>query len=177
MLRLTLDMDDVLADTHEKLIDIVLNEFDTIYSREDLMKDSLRNLLHPKQYGKIRNILLSEGFFADIPVKKGAVETVRRLSDYYEIYIATAAMEFPNSFVDKYNWLKKHFDFIDWKNIVFCGDKSIINSDYLIDDHTKNLIPFKGTGILFTAPHNLNVTGFQRVDNWDEVSELFLPHR
>lgn len=177
MLRLTLDMDDVLADTHEKLIDIVLNEFDTVYSREDFLQDSFRNLLHPKQHQKIRNILLSDGFFADIPVKEGAIETVQKLSNYYEIYIATAAMEFPNSFNDKYNWLKRYFGFIDWKNIVFCGDKSIIQSDYLIDDHTKNLIPFKGTGILFSAPHNLQVADFQRVNNWDEVGELFLPHQ
>lgn len=177
MLRVALDMDDVLANTHEKLVDIALNEFDIVYSKEEMMQDSLRNLLHPKQFAKIRSVLFSDGFFADIPVKEGAIETVYEMSNYYEIFIATAAMEFPNSFVDKYNWMKKYFPFIHYQNIVFCGDKSIIKADYLIDDHAKNLLPFSGKGILFTAPHNLKVTGFERVNSWTEVAELFLPHR
>jgi 5'(3')-deoxyribonucleotidase len=34
---------------------------------------------------------------------------------------------------------------------------------------------FRGEGILFTAPHNLKVSGYRRVDNWQQVEQLFLP--
>lgn len=175
MLRLTLDMDDVMASTHEKLVDIALNEFETIYNREDFFNQSLQEILHPKQMKRLYKIIQMPGFFSDIAVKEKAIETVYRLSGYYEIFVATAAMEFPNSFREKYDWLKKHFDFIPWSNIVFCGDKSIISSDYLIDDHARNLRAFKGEGVLFTSPHNLSETEFKRVSDWDEVAELFLP--
>jgi len=175
MLRLTLDMDDVLADTHEKLIDIVLNDFTNTLTEKELRSKALKDIVHPKQMTKLHKIMNTTGFFADIPVKKDAVEVVYALSKYYEIFVATACMEFPNSFKDKFDWLHKHFGFIPWTNIVFCGYKSIIHSDYLIDDHVRNLVAFKGEGILFTAPHNLRDTTFKRVSSWKDVSELFLP--
>lgn len=175
MLRLTLDMDDVLANTHEKLVNIVLNDFATIRTEKELNSRPLRELLHPKQLSKLHKIMDTPGFFADIKVKEDAIETVLRLSRFYEIYIATACMEFPTSFNDKFEWLRRHFPFIPWTNIVFCGYKSIIQSDYLIDDHVRNLTAFKGEGILFTAPHNLKETSFRRVSSWKDISELFLP--
>jgi len=84
-------------------------------------------------------------------------------------------MKFPTSFNDKFAWLRKHFPFIPWTNVVFCGYKSIIQSDYLIDDQVRNLAAFKGKGVLYTAPHNLKTKTFKRVSNWNDVSELFLP--
>ncbi|KAA0994238.1 5'(3')-deoxyribonucleotidase [Dyadobacter sp. UC 10] len=168
-------MDDVLANTHEKLVNVVLNDFDTNYTEKDLLPRALREVLHPKQLTKLNRIIDSPGFFSDIKVKEGAQETVYQLSKFYELFVATACMEFPNSFRDKFDWLKKHFPFIPWTHIVFCGYKSIIQSDYLIDDHVRNLVAFKGQGILFSAPHNLKETTFKRVSNWNEVSELFLP--
>jgi 5'-nucleotidase len=177
MLRLTLDMDDVMADTHEKLTGIILNDFQTTLSKNDLETKPLKELLHPKQLTRLNKIMNEPGFFADVQVKKDARETVYQLSGFYEVFVATAAMEFPNSFKDKFDWLKKHFDFIPWSNIVFCGHKSIIHSDYLIDDHVQNLNAFKGEGILFTATHNLKEKSFRRVSGWQEIAELFLPNR
>jgi len=175
MKRITLDMDDVLADTHGKLIDIALNEFTTNHTLHDFQNHALHELLHAKQMKKLYAFIQQPGFFADIPAIEGAVEVVTHLSQYYEIYIATAAMEFPNSFREKYDWLATHLPFIPWTNIVFCGDKSIISSDYLIDDHVKNLVAFKGKPILYSAPHNLKETSFQRVSSWAEIADLFLP--
>lgn len=175
MLRITLDMDDVLADTYGKLIDYALNEFDTTHLPGDFRQQPLRELLHPKQMTKLSEYLNQPGFFRDIPVMDGAVHTVKELSQYYEIFVATAAMEFPNSFREKFDWLAAHFPFISWQNIVFCGDKSIIASDYLIDDHIKNMVSFTGKGILFSAPHNLKENAYPRVASWREVGEMFLP--
>ena len=38
------------------------------------------------------------------------------------------------------------------RHYVFCGDKSILRADYLIDDLPKNLLRFEGQGLLYTAP-------------------------
>lgn len=175
MVRITLDMDDVLADTNGKLIDIVLNEFSTFHIREDFYTQSFKELLHPKQLKKLFSRLHEPGFFKDIPVMPDATDVVFELSRYYEIFVATASMEFPNSFREKFDWLQAYFPFIPWTNIVFCGNKSIISSDFLIDDHVKNLTSFKGKGILFSAPHNLKETNYRRVNNWKEIADLFLP--
>ena len=87
---------------------------------------------------------------------EGAVEAVKKLQQTYDVYVVSAAMEFPNSLIEKRNWLKKHFPFIDWRNIILCGSKHIINTDYMIDDHPKNLDPFKGETLLFEAFHNMD---------------------
>jgi 5'(3')-deoxyribonucleotidase len=50
----------------------------------------------------------------------------------------------------------------------------MIQADYLIDDHEKNLKTFNGTPLLFTAPHNLHIHEYQRVDTWDAVANLLL---
>jgi 5'(3')-deoxyribonucleotidase len=92
----------------------------------------------------------------------------------YEIFITTAAMDVPCSFTAKFDWLQKHFPFIPTSHVVFCGDKSIVAADYLIDDDTRHFERFRGEGILFTAPHNVNETAFRRVNDWVEVGELFL---
>jgi 5'-nucleotidase len=176
MRRLTLDMDDVMANTHAKLVNVILNDFSTALEEKDFQTRAIRELLHPKQLTKLNRIIDTPGFFSDIEVMPGAVETVYKLTQFYEVFVATACMEFPTSFRDKFDWLQKHFKFIPWTNIVFCGYKSIIQSDYLIDDHVRNLNAFKGTGILFSAPHNLGNNNFRRVSDWKEVSELFLPN-
>jgi 5'(3')-deoxyribonucleotidase len=93
---------------------------------------------------------------------------------HYEIFIASAAMEVPTSFNAKYTWLERHFPFIPHTHIVFCGDKSILRADYLIDDNPRQLELFTGTGILYDAPHNINITGYTRVHNWLEIEKLFL---
>ena len=83
-------------------------------------------------------------------------------------------MEFPLSFTAKFQWLKQHFPFISPMNIVFYGSKNILNADYLIDDNSRHFHAFCREGILSTAPHNIHVEGYKRVNNWQEVGDLFL---
>jgi 5'(3')-deoxyribonucleotidase len=82
-------------------------------------------------------------------------------------------MEVPSSFNPKFRWLQRHFPTIPHTHIVFCGDKSILRADYLIDDNPRQLERFHGTGILYDAPHNIAVTGYTRVHNWLEIESLF----
>jgi len=99
---------------------------------------------------------------------------LEQMNRKYEVYIVSAATEFPNSLTDKYNWLMEHFPFFTWKQLVLCGVKSMIQADFMIDDHIKHLELFKGKSYLFTAPHNLDEQGFDRLANWKEVGEKFL---
>jgi 5'(3')-deoxyribonucleotidase len=133
-----------------------------------------RKLYHLPGGENLRQALYQKGFFADLPLMPGAEEGIQSLlTQGYEIFFVTAAQEFRNSLEDKYDWLLRHFPSITWKNFVFCGDKSIIRADYLIDDHAFNLRTFSGKGLLFSAPHNHNETEFTRVDNWQEVLTFF----
>jgi 5'(3')-deoxyribonucleotidase len=116
----------------------------------------------------------SEDFFEAMAVMPESQRVMRRLQKNYEVFIATAAMEVPTSFQQKYRWLAKHFPFIPPSHIVYCGDKSILRADYLIDDNPRQLRRFAGEGILYSSPHNAGVKGYKRVKDWLEVEELFL---
>ena len=98
---------------------------------------------------------------------------VRELAERYEVFVASAAMDVPCSFDAKYRWLRRHFPFIPPSHIVFCGDKSILDAHYLIDDRSRHFARFKGKPLLFSAPHNAAETGYPRVASWPEVRDHF----
>jgi 5'-nucleotidase len=152
--RIAIDMDEVIANTLQKIKGLNLPSD----AHKDLIDQHIRM---PR-------------FFRDLPVMADSQDIVKRLSEKYEIFIATAAMEFPTSFLDKYEWLEEHFPFIPGSHIVFCGDKSIVHADYLIDDNARHFQAFSGEGILFSSPHNAEVVGYRRVNNWQEVGTMFL---
>lgn len=78
-------------------------------------------------------------------------------------------MEVPGSFDSKFRWLREHFPFIPPSHLVFCGDKGILNADYLVDDRSRHFWHFRGIGILFGAPHNARQVVAYRADGWDGV--------
>ena len=175
MKRIAIDMDDVMADTTVKIIQQINQLTNSSYTYEMLMSsDTALKQSFYDLYLNNNSFLWEPGFFTDIPVKKDAVEVIAELQKTYEIFIVSAATEFPNSLVEKLDWMKLHFPFITWKHIVFCGHKHMIQADYLIDDHEKNLTTFTGTPLLFSAPHNLHLKEFERVASWIDVKNKFI---
>lgn len=170
---IAIDMDGVLADTEVQY----LNYYEKQYGTR-LTKKIFHNVPEAQALpdGSIYKFLYTPGFFRTIPVMEGAVDAVRALQEDYDIYIVSAAMEFPLSLYEKKEWLEEHFPFIHWNNIIFCGDKSMIDTDYMIDDYCKNLDFCKGKPIMFSAGHNANITHHVRVNNWKEVLEMLVEH-
>lgn len=173
-LRIAVDMDEVMADSIARFQEWYGRDFQQELTLGALHGKDPADAVAPEHQAALRAYPNAAGFFKDLPVMAGSQDVLRRMSERYELFVATAAMEFPNSFLDKYNWLQRHFAFIPWANYVFCGNKSIINADFLIDDNAYNFDGFRGEGILFSAPHNARTTGCRRVKNWQEVAGIFL---
>jgi 5'(3')-deoxyribonucleotidase len=173
MLRICVDMDEVMADTLSEHLRRYNADFEESITRDDLRGKGLWDVVAHDRQQQLRAYLDELDFFSDLPVVPGAVEVLRDLATRFEVFVATQAMTVPNSFSAKYHWLLRHFPFLPPTNFVYCGDKSILRADYLIDDMPRNLLRFQGTGILFSAPHNLAATGFTRVSSWDEVAQYF----
>jgi 5'-nucleotidase len=170
MKRIAVDMDGVLADTDSHYINLYYEAYGVRVPYEQLLGKAEGEGFPEKE--AIGKFVRSSGFFRTLPVMPGAVESIIELMKHFEIYIVSAAMEFPNSLPEKYEWLQQHFPFISWRNIIFCGDKSVIRADYMIDDHPKNLDNFKGKTIMFHSSHNANVEHHQRAKSWAEILEL-----
>ncbi len=167
-------MDETIADALGKHIQLYNEAFGGTLAKADFVHCGLSGLIPPEHRAAASAMVHTHGFFEDLDVMPDSQDVIRELTDRYEVFITSSAMEVPASFAAKYAWLERHFPFVRPSHIVFCGDKSILAADYLIDDTARHFAYFRGEGILFSAPHNRGVTGFRRVDSWRDVRKEFL---
>lgn len=172
--RIAIDMDETICDTMARHMDWYNREFSQSISRADLHGKKIYDCVAPEHVARVKSYPDNPDFFVDIPPYDNAVEVIRELHAEFDILIATAAMEHPTSFAPKYDWLVKYLPFLSPLNFIFCGDKSVVHADYLIDDSPRHFERFKGTCVLFTAPHNIREARYHRVDNWLAVRDYFL---
>jgi len=169
MKQLLVDMDGVLADVYSQFLHFEFNETGVEQEMESLYgKTEADAFLNYERY------VHSTDFFRKAPTMPGSMEGLRYLNHKYKVLIVSSAMEFPNSLIEKREWLGEFYPFISWKQIVFCGDKAVVKGDIMIDDHPKNLDFFTGRKILFTQPHNILLSNkeYERADNWAQILEI-----
>lgn len=172
--RISLDMDGVMANTLVKYLRAYNEAFGDHLTLPDLEGKALEEAVPPERAVAARALLLRPGFFRDVEIMEGCQEVVRELTERYEVLVASAAMDVPTSFDDKYAWLREHFPFIPPSHIVFCGDKSVLDVDYMIDDEPRHFARFRGTPVLFSAPQNAGESRYLRVSGWTDVRRLLL---
>lgn len=167
--QLLVDMDGVLADVYGRFMEL---EFAETNCRRSL--ESLNGLDEEAAFPLFRKHIVSPGFFRNAPLMDGSVEGLAYLNEKYKVLIVSSATEFPESPNEKLAWINEHFPFLSWRQLIFCGDKSHIKGDIMIDDHPKNLDFFDGRRILFTQPHNITIQrdDYQRVNNWKDIYSL-----
>ncbi|MBL7857172.1 MAG: 5'(3')-deoxyribonucleotidase [Cyclobacteriaceae bacterium] len=173
MERLIVDMDDVMADATGQFIDYYEREFGIRVDRESLNHQDEGHGFPDHQH-IIKQFPHRPSFFRTMKRHENSYEVMRELNARYDLFIVSAAMEFPRSLSEKLEWLQEHFSFLTWKQIVFCGSKTVVHGDYMIDDMPYNLEKFNGEKFIFTAPHNLHHNHFTRLNNWNEVAVRFL---
>ena len=168
-------MDEVMADTVAEHLRRYNSDFGTKLTHTDLQGNWLWQIVPAEHHPVLEGYMREPEFFGDLIVMPDAQRVLERLHTDHEVFIASAAMEVPMSFAAKFQWMGRHFPFIPPSHIVFCGDKSILKADFLIDDNPRQLRAFQGEGLLFTAPHNHGITQWTRVDNWQAVEDYFYP--
>lgn len=167
-------MDEVLADTYGAHIEIYNKEFNGELTEELCLGKEVWHMVPDAHQDSVRKHARRRGFFRDLKPIADSQKILNILADKHEVYIASAAMQFPNSLEEKSDWLDEHFPFIPWQNRILCGHKHILKGDVLIDDRSYNLTQFDGRSLLFTSPHNVNTNGIERVNTWLEVADKLL---
>jgi len=173
MERIIIDMDEVIADPMGDMI----TWYEAKYNNKvdfGKMTGSWVKGFPAEHHELVWDRLKAPGFFRSLTVMEDAVDVLRELNQKYELFIVSAAMEFPNSLKDKYDWLQEHFPFLGWQQITLCGDKRLIAGDYIIDDHVRNLVHFPGKKYLYSAAHNTHVTDYDRINSWKHAASIFL---
>jgi 5'(3')-deoxyribonucleotidase len=173
MARICVDMDEVMADTVAEHLRRYNADFGTDLTHADLDGKWLWQCVPEAHHATLEGHMQEPEFFGDLPIMPDAQRVLERLNKDHEVFIASAAMEVPRSFAAKFRWLEEHFPFIRPSHIVFCGDKSILAADYLIDDNPRQLRAFRGKGLMFSASHNKYEKQWPRMENWLAVEEFF----
>lgn len=171
-MRIFVDMDEVMADTYGAHIEIYNAEFNGTLTPEKCQGTEVWKMVPETHQDSVRKHARRRGFFRDLKPIADSKTVLEQLASRHEVYVASAAMQFPNSLEEKSDWLDEHFPFIAWQNRILCGDKHILKGDVLIDDRSYNLANFEGRGILFTSPHNVTTKGYERANNWLEIEHL-----
>jgi len=169
-----IDMDEVIADTYGAHIEIYNKDYNESLTLEDCWGKEVWKAVPEERLESIKNHAQNIGFFRNLKPIKDSQEVVKKLHNLHNIYIASAAMQFPNSLFEKNEWLDQYFPFIPWQNRILCGHKHILKGDVLIDDRSYNLENFQGRTLLFTSGHNVHTNGFERVNSWGEIAEKLL---
>lgn len=171
--RIAIDMDEVMADAMAEHLRRYNAAYGASLTTADVCGRHLEDCI-PPAHRAAAEAMLDASFFEDLAVLPDCQAVVRELTARYDVFIASAAMDVPCSFDAKYQWLRRHFPFIPPSHIVFCGDKSIVDADYLIDDRPRHFARFKGKPLLFSAPHNHAERRYPRVASWKEVRDHFV---
>ena len=166
-------MDDVMADATGQFIKYYERDFGIRVTRQSLERQD-EGKGFPANHDVVRSYPLEPGFFRTMVPHEHSQEIIGKLNAKYDLFIVSAAMQFPQSLAEKQQWLAEHFPFLHWKQIVFCGSKAVVQGDFMIDDHIHNLDAFTGEKWIFTAPHNMQHDRFNRLNNWREVEACFL---
>lgn len=173
MERIAIDMDEVMADTLAHQLSWLHAHYGHRITPTDLHGKKPRALVPNEHIVALESAMHAGTFFESIPVMADALEVLPELCRRFEVFVATAAMNYPKSCHAKFDWLQRHFPCISKDRFVFCGDKSIVRADFLIDDSPRHFENFEGSPLLFEAPHNVHETGFERMRGWRDVATRF----
>ena len=171
-LRIAIDMDEVMADALAELLRRYNSTYSASVTAAQLHGHHLEEWVPAAQREAVE-AMYDASFFADLAVMPDCQDVVAELAARHDVLVVTAAMDVPCSFDAKFQWLRRHFPFIPTSNIVFCGDKGFVDADYLIDDRPRHFARFRGSPLLFSAPHNAHEMRYPRVASWQDVREYF----
>ena len=135
-----IDMDMTIADTNTRMIERLNQYFDLELKQSKVFDyfgdhEILTSLVTQKQQ---EEVFSRDSFFLSLDPIDGAQVALERLGYNFDIYIVTAPwMSAKRPYMDKYEWLEKHFPQLANK-IIPTAHKQMIYGDFMVDDH----IPF-----------------------------------
>lgn len=189
--RILLDVDEVICFTgflH------AINEFmNTDYVIDDFTDYYLDEVAIPKdRMNEFNNFVSTINLYDYADMLPGAVESIKRLSQYFDIYILSSCInpfDIENSgvlFLNKYKFLLKHLPFISPEKYIFTSSKHLVSGDIIIDDRLSNLKNDIKAKILFPSYHNKDITdeelakhgviraGFDWRKGWEKTESIIM---
>ncbi len=170
-----IDCDEVLRALLDNMVALYNEEFD-----DNINKDDIKDFNVDVSFPKIKEVtggtasdwfFQKNGFrlFACSPALPRVKEAIDKLHRYGQVIIVTYQKSFKNK-MDTLMWLNEHG--IEYDGICFLKNKTLLHTDWLIDDNDWNLVGCNAeNAVLITAPYNkdLNVHELKDKTNCDSI--------
>lgn len=110
--------------------------------------------------------------FSTMLPNEGAIEAVRLIAEYYDVYVlSTAPWNNPSAWIDKVEWIQKYFGKDEnsplYKRLILSHHKNLNSGSIIIDDRTANGVDqFLGLHIQF---------GNSQYPDWESVLRFLIP--
>ena len=170
-----IDCDEVLRALLDNMVALYNEEFD-----DNINKDDIKDFNVEVSFPKIKEVtggtasdwfFQKNGFrlFACSPALPKVKEAIDKLRRYGQVIIVTYQKTFKNK-MDTLMWLNEHG--IEYDGICFLKNKTLLHTDWLIDDNDWNLVGCNAeNAVLITAPYNkgLNIHELKDKTNCDNI--------
>lgn len=161
--RIAFDIDDVLWDLSSCWLDNynLINTNNEVFSKEQVKSWDIANCLRPHNVNLFWSMLSTNIVWSSID--KYVYEDTRKLlqslqqDPMIDLYIVTASH--PNNLRYKMPAFFRCFPFINWKQIVICQDKSMLDMDLWVDDKPELMDKLSMMGkkcCMVSKPWNMN---------------------
>lgn len=130
-----------------------------LFSKKGQDKEALKNMMN-------------EGYFKNLPVMDGAIETLQTLQQQgYQVFILSACVDSKYCESEKNLFLDKYFPFIDKEHRIFTkiGENKVskiktdICKSLLVDDYSKNLQDWANAGGIAIKKRSSNKRKYQYI--------------
>lgn len=171
---LAVDVDGVLADVHTTWLARYNHDYHDNLTKEQWTTWNIEKLVKPECGKKIFKYIEDPSIYDDTLPIDGALERINVLKRSYRvIFVTTSTLGASGK---KFLWLKQHGFLTKQEDYVECKDKSLVYSQYLIDDDIKNIVkpvPYDNRiNILFTEPWNKDFMWVYRMDDWESFFDF-----
>lgn len=167
------DVDGVLNNLMDVILDTYNNKYSTNYTLQDVTCHNWKNCFDSKIASYLESISIDPGIWNKVSPLDGSQDFIKRLiRDGHQVYLVTN--NDPHTYGQKFDWIHKHFPFIEPSNIVCMADKWLFKCDIMIEDRLETLIekPYYSR-ILRDQPWNQSnkdyIYGIRRCYNFDEI--------
>lgn len=174
-----IDLDSTLNTLDEDWLRLYNEKYSDDLKPSDILTWDTHKYTRPECGMKIYELLDTPGLFASLDVRPGAKEFTDWLSSIKaEIYVVTAYHA--EVCVDKRDWVKKNLPAVNPRNIIFCNNKGLIQTDILIDDGPHNILSYDkanpaGLPIVYAQPWNQDLYGlYPRLSSYEDIKNYII---
>ena len=189
---------DILIDVDECIVfsgfvEAVNDFMGTNYVIDDFTEYYIDDAAIPKdKMDEFNEFLNKRNLYEYAEILPDAIESIKKLNEKYNIYFLTSCVNEANLdgcgrvFMDKYDFLRKIFPFVNPKQFIFTGSKGLFKAYAKIDNLLSNFnndeeVELK---ILFPSYHNKDITenelnekgvvraGYEWRTGWKEVMKI-----